>query len=292
MTEFSPLIIGAMRLGNWGAGFSQKALQQFVEGCIELGLNTFDHADIYGDYTTEGDFGQLLKETPSLRTKMKLITKCGIRMVCNNRPENLIKSYDTSKDYIIGSVEKSLVQLGTDHIDLLLLHRPDFLLDPHEVAGCFDSLQRSGKVLAFGVSNFSPAKYELLNSFFPLVTNQVEISLLKRNAFTDGTLDQCIRHKIRPMAWSPVGGGALFKDSEDPVMKRIHKAGKELCEKYNCELDQLLYAWLLLHPAQIIPVLGTSNVERVRSAHEALSLRLAREDWYLLWTAATGQEVE
>ena len=292
MNEYPPLVIGTMRLGKWGMNFAKKDFQQFVEGCLAMGLNAFDHADIYGNYTTQEDFGNLLKESSSFRGEIKLITKCGIRLIAEERPENIVKSYDTRQEYIIHSVETSLKQLGTDYLDLLLIHRQDYLMDPHEVAESFQALQQSGKVLKFGVSNFAPAYYETLNAFFPLMTNQVEISLLKRDAFTDGTLDQCLRHKVRPMAWSPLGGGILFAESNEPEIQRIRQVGEDLCDQYNCELDQLLYAWLLLHPAGIMPVLGTSNLKRVKAAFEALPIRLDRQDWYRLWQAATGKEID
>ena len=289
--DFSSLIIGTMRLGSWGAGFTQKEFERYVDACLAIGLNTFDHADIYGDYTTEPVFGKLLKNISSLRSNLQLITKCGIKMVHENRPAHTIKSYDTSRAHIIQSVENSLKNLNTDYLDVLLIHRPDYLLDPAEVAGCFTALRDEGKVKAFGVSNFSTAEFDLLNHYFPLITNQVEISLLKLDAFTNGTLAQCMAKGIRPMAWSPVGGGVLFGPSSDSAVFRIKMAGKKLCKKYGCDLDQLLYAWLLRHPASIIPILGTSNIERVRSAKTSLDIQLDREDWYVLWSASTGEDV-
>ncbi|MGD1957694.1 MAG: aldo/keto reductase family oxidoreductase [Fulvivirga sp.] len=289
--DFSPLIIGAMRLGKWGVNFNTNEYESFINGCLDLGFDTFDHADIYGDYTTEAEFGAVLKKSPSLRKRIKLITKCGIKMVSPNRPEHKVKSYDLSADHIIKSVEHSLVELSTDHIDLLLLHRPDYLMNPEEIAGGFTKLKSEGKALGFGVSNFSTSQFDLLHKHYPLTTNQIEVSLLQRNAFDDGTLDQCLGLGLKPMAWSPLGGGALFKTSEDEMINRIQKVGNELCDGYNCGLDQLLYAWGLAHPAGIIPVLGTSNLERIGLAKAALEIKISREDWYRLWTAATGNEV-
>ena len=289
--DFSPLIIGAMRLGRWGANFSDDQLEQYVNECLELGLDTFDHADIYGDYTTELSFGKLLVNNPGLRSRMKIITKCGIKMVHENRPAHTLKSYDTSREHIVHSVENSLRNFNTDYLDLLLIHRPDYLLDPAEVAECFTELKNAGKVKAFGVSNFSADEFDLLDRHFPLVTHQLEISLLNRDAFMNGTLLQCMSKDIRPMAWSPVGGGLVFQPSSAPVVNRIKRASKPLCEKYGCDLDQLLYAWLLRHPAAILPVLGTSNIERVKSAKKSLDIPLDREDWYVLWSASTGEDV-
>ena len=223
--DFSPLIIGTMRLGRWGAGLKTQQLERFVNACVEMDLRTFDHADIYGDYTTESDFGQLLKNNSSLRAELQLITKCGVKLLHANRPDHTIKSYDTSREHILMSVENSLRNLQTDYLDVLLIHRPDYLLNPQEVAECFTELRDSGKVRAFGVSNFTPDQFDMLNTCFPLITNQVEISLLTLNPFTDGTLSQCMLSNIRPMAWSPVGGGALFKPSSDPAVQPHQNGG-------------------------------------------------------------------
>lgn len=286
-----PLVIGAMRLGNWGAKLNTTALETFVQGCLELGLTAFDHADIYGDYTTEAELGEVLKVSPSLRSQLQLITKCGIRTMTDNRPKHKIKSYDSSAAHIVKSVETSLQNFQTDYLDMLLIHRPDYLMEPDEIAQAFTQLREQGKVLHFGVSNFTPSQFNLLNDSFELVTNQVEISLLKRDALEDGTLDQCMQLGVRPMAWSPLGGGALFTDAADEDIQRIINAEEALCSKYNCELDTLLYAWLLRHPAGIIPVTGTSKLERIKSAHAALGIELKREDWYALLEAAVGRRV-
>ncbi|MGB5821973.1 MAG: aldo/keto reductase [Saonia sp.] len=287
----SPYIIGTMRLGSWGSNLLTKEYEEFIEGCLELGLIDFDHADIYGDYTTEADFGKVLKSRPDLRKKIRITTKCGIKMMTDNRPQHLLKSYDLSKEHIKTSVEKSLKSLQTDYIDVLLLHRPDYLLDPHEIAAAFSDLKKEGKVHTFGVSNFSPSQFDLLNSLTPLATNQVEISLLQRKAFEDGTLDQCLRYKSIPAAWSPLGGGLLFKDSENDGVKAIKGVLDTLSKKYGLAADQILYAWLRKHPAGIIPVLGTSKLERIRTAHNALNTTITHEEWYMLWEAAIGGEI-
>ena len=182
-------------------------------------------------------------------------------------------------------------ELGVDQLDLLLIHRPDFLMNPHEIAEAFTRLKKEGKVKTFGVSNFTPSQFEMLNSFFPLVTNQVEISLLHRNAFQDGTLDQCLRLGITPTAWSPFGGGEIFSKSEKPEIIRIQKTAKELAKKYNASIDQILLAWILKHPAGIIPVLGSTKIARIKTALAALPMKITHEEWYELWEAAVGNEV-
>ncbi|MEM1320054.1 MAG: aldo/keto reductase [Bacteroidota bacterium] len=289
--QFSPVIIGTMRLGQWGEQFSTDQLEGFIEECLALGLKDFDHADIYGHYTTEAEFGAVLKRRPDLRDQLQITTKCGIKLVCEQRPSHRLKSYDSTKAHIITSAERSLQDLHLDTIDLLLLHRPDYLLHPQEVAEAFEQLRSAGKVKHFGVSNYSPSQFDMLHSFTPLVTNQVEISLLHLQSFQDGTLDQCLKHRTVPTAWSPLGGGSLFRPSDDARVQRVRKVATALAEQHEVGLDQILLAWLAKHPAGIIPVLGTSKVKRIQSALEAVRLVLSHEEWYELWEASVGVEV-
>jgi len=289
--NFSPLIIGTMRLGKWGVQMTTDQLEQFIDACLDLGLRDFDHADIYGAYTEEAAFGAVLRKRPDLRNKMQLTTKCGIKMLSPNRPNHRIKSYDSGKAHILSSVEHSLKALHTDYIDLLLLHRPDYLMDPQEVAETFEQLKREGKVGHFGVSNFTTSQVNMLQQFTPLVNHQVEISLSHLSPFKDGTLDQCLQHGIRPAAWSPYGGGSLFKETDNPILLGTQQTAKELAKKYDATIDQIMLAFLKRHPSGIIPVLGTSKIKRIKSALKACSIQLSREDWYELWQAATGLEV-
>ncbi len=289
--EFAPLTIGTMRLGQWGAKMNTNELEKFIEGCIELGFTDIDHADIYGHYTTEDEFGKLLKAKPSLKGKINLITKCGIRMIADNRPAHKIKSYDLGANHIRSSVENSLKALSVESIDLLLLHRPDLLMSPYEIAEVFQELKQAGKVKHFGVSNFTTSQFHLLNSFTPLVTNQVEASITHLTPFNDGTFDQCILNNIRPMIWSPLGGGAIFGDDKDDRINRIKQIANQLAQKHDAKLDQLLMAWLLKHPSKMVPVLGTTKIERVKHIKEALGIKLSREEWYELLEASTGHEV-
>lgn len=289
--QFSPVIAGAMKWGIWGSAFNTQEYLSILEKCVELGVTTIDHADIYGHYTTEAEFGAALKQAPHLREKIQLITKCGIRMITPNRPSHEIKSYDASKKHIIASAEQSLKNLQTDYIDLLLIHRPDPLLHPDEVAEAFSQLRNSGKVLHFGVSNFTPSQFTMMHSRFPLATNQIEASILHREPFIDGTLDICLEKNIIPTAWSPLGGGLLFSENPDDETKRIKEAAISLQEKYQLSLDELLIAWLCQHPSGIVPVLGTSKVERIQGALKASKVIMDREDWFKLWQASLGQEV-
>lgn len=289
--QFSPFIVGTMRLGEWGVNMDSKDLEKFIDGCLDLGLKDFDHADIYGHYTEEARFGEVIKRRPDLKSKIQITTKCGIKLVTPNRSAHSLKSYDSTRRHIVQSAENSLEALGIESIDLLLIHRPDYLMNAHEVASAFSDLKESGKVKSFGVSNFTPSQFDLLRSFTPLVTNQIEVSVLHRNAFEDGTLDQCQKYGIQPTAWSPLGGGTLFKDTKDAAIIRIKNVLATLSDKHEATLDQLLYAWLLKHPSRIVPVLGTTKIERIKLALEARAIDLSHEDWYMIWEAALGEEV-
>lgn len=288
---FSRISLGMWRLNDWK--FTGKQLLDFVTRAVELGLTTIDHADIYGSYSCEEQFGKALLLNPSLRQKMQLVSKCGIKLVSPNRQEHAFHGYDTSKAHILKSVENSLQNLKTDFLDVLLIHRPDPLMNADEVATAFSDLKQSGKVRFFGVSNFMPFQFDLLQSRldFPLVTNQVEVSVLKMDALHDGTLDQCQKLKISPMAWSPFGGGELFSGNSEKAIRvrnELQKMGDELGGK---NIDQIALAWLLLHPSHIIPVLGTGNFERVQSASGALNIHLSQDQWFRIWTASAGNEV-
>lgn len=289
---FSKIIAGTMKWGAWGSKFDVVTYERMIKDCLGMGVTTFDHADIYGDYTTEEEFGKVLKQQTGLRKQMQIISKCGIRKVSVNRPQNIIKSYNTSYKYILESVETTLENLGTDYIDCLLIHRPDPLLDADEVAKAFTILKEQGKVLHFGASNFRRWQVDLLNSRFKLEVNQVECSLLHLDPFVDGTLDQCQQHKIIPMAWSPLGGGNIFSlEDDDERNKRIIAVASILAQKYNSLADIILFSWLLTHPSGIHPVLGTSKSDRIRNAVAATEIKLEREEWFMLWRASTGKEV-
>ncbi len=280
-----------MKWGKWGSCFSTSAYLSAIEFCAENNINSFDHADIYGDYTTEKEFGDALKNNSALRTKIQLITKCGIKMLSVNRPANKIKSYDTSSKYIIQSAEQSLENLHTDYIDVFLLHRPDPLMNPIEIAEAFTKLKQQGKVLHFGVSNFTPSQVTIINKYFPVEVNQIEISVSHLEPFHNGQLDQCIEHKIIPMAWAPLGGGSIFSAIPDQKSKRILAVAQGLDKKYSAGIDNILLAYLTAHPAGIIPVLGTSKIERLKSAIANTGLQLEREEWFMLWAASTGHDV-
>lgn len=289
--RFSRLVPGLMRLPQWR--LSSAELLGWIKACLEQGLTTFDHADIYGAYTCEELFGRALALEPSIREQMQLVTKCGIKLVTPARPDHRLKSYDTGRAHILASVENSLRALHTDRIDLLLIHRPDPLMDADEVAEAFGLLRQEGKVLHFGVSNFTPAQFDLLASRldFPLVTNQVEFSLLHMDPIYDDTFDQCQRLRARPMIWSPLAGGALFRD-DDPDTAALRAALEQVGQELGgAAVDQVALAWVLRHPVGGLPVLGTGRMERIRDAVAAAALEMTREQWFTIWQAAAGEEV-
>ncbi len=289
--KFSRIVAGVWKWGKWGWNLNDQQTLTLVKQCLEQNVTTFDHADIYGDYTTEANFGKIFKLQPALRDKVQLVTKCGIKLVSENRPQHKIKSYDTSKAHILESVDKSLKNLNTDYLDLLLIHRPSPLMNPSEIAEAFTALRATGKVLHFGVSNFSPAQYRMLSSRTELVTNQIEASILQLSPFLDGTLDQCVEKRMSPMAWSPLGSGKVFSTEPVEQVLRIRKVANELGEKYNAGLDQILLAFLLKHPARILPVLGTARAERIAAAVQALNIELTQEEWFELWQASQGKNI-
>lgn len=287
--EFSRLVMGTWRLLDDPPLTPQETLR-VMEECVDLGITTFDEADIYGDYGSETLFGKALALNPSLKYNIEVVTKCGIKLISDQRPSYHLKHYDTSKQHIIDSVENSLKVMGLEHIDLLLLHRPDPLMHPDEIAEAFMLLNEHGKVFHFGVSNFTVRQFELLQSRLrmPLVTNQLEVSLLKREAMLDGNIDYLMQHKRSPMAWSPFGGGSLFRKHKEN--EPLHKVMDELSQKYDdAGYDQLALAWLYHHPAKLLPILGTRKIERIHAAAVSENIQLTNEEWFKLWSAAGGQ---
>lgn len=288
MLKLSPIIIGTMRWGSWGADHSEKEVQNLIEVCTENGLSTFDHADIYGDYTTEKLFGNAFREMSLEREEIQLISKCGIQLPGGNSPYK-IKSYNYSKEYIIKSVNSSLNNLQTDYLDLFLLHRPSPLMNSEEVAEAFLILKDGGKVKAFGVSNFSVSQFNLLDHYFPLETNQIEVSLNNTSAFYDGTIDQLLQKKLRPLAYSVLGNYFTENSAENIRIKQILST---LCANYNAEENQMLLAFLLKHPSSILPIIGTSRAEQIKVLKKSLSINLDLQDWFQLLEAKNGQEVD
>ncbi|KAJ3279895.1 hypothetical protein HK104_001085 [Borealophlyctis nickersoniae] len=268
------------------------AILSRIRRCVELGITTFDCADIYGwphDHASERLFGDALRLDPTLRKQIQIISKTGIRL------DTPVKHYDLSSEYIVRRVKESLEALGTDYLDVLLIHRPSPMMNAQEVADAFMSLHTSGTVRHFGVSNFAPSQIDLLQSRlpFPLVTNQIEINPLRLDPFHDGTLDHAQRLKMSPTAWSPLAGGAFFRDEESPRVEKVksvlESVAKELGE--DVTVDQVMYAWLLAHPSNIVVVLGTNSTPRIEQAAKATALTLATMQWFAILEASAGQPV-
>ena len=288
-----------MALGLWRAGrvrLPQARLVELIAASLDAGINSFDLADIYGDYAGEEAFGAALAAFGVARDAVRLVTKCGVGNPSATRPHIRVKHYDNGSAHLLTSVDASLRLLRTDYIDLFLVHRPDFLLDADELAEALTAVVRAGKVRHVGVSNFSPSQQRLLASRLQglpggLAANQIELSVLRREPFSDGTLDLCQEQRCRPMAWSPLGGGALFT-GEGLVEQRLRGALNEVGEAIGAAgLDQVALAWLMRHPSGIVPVLGTTDPVRVASAAGAAALRMDRQQWYQIWQAATGTPI-
>lgn len=289
--EGSRIAQGFWRCHEWG--MCPRERLSFIEACLDMGVTTFDHADIYGEYQCESLFGEGLALNPSLRDKMEIVTKCGILLPSSNRPDIAVHRYDYRSKHILESVDRSLAALQCDYIDTLLLHRPSPLMDADEVAQAFDLLFTLGKVKHFGVSNFTPAQFDLLQSRLdaPLIVNQVELSPLALQHFEDGTLDHAQRHAVTPMAWSPFAGGDLFRGAPDARMLRVRGVLNEIAHAYNVTMDQVVIAWLLRHPSGICPVMGSGKVDRLNSAVNATKLLLSDDEWFKVWIASQGHSV-
>lgn len=293
--ESSRFIYGCMRIaGDYSTSDRSKG-KRAIMTALDAGYNHFDHADIYGGGASESIFGELLAEQPHLREQMIITSKAGIRPK-NNDDSYAPTRYDFNQKYLLASVEGSLKRLNTDHLDLFLLHRPDYLFDANEVAETFALLKASGKVKHFGVSNFKPSQLALLKSAMsmPLLVNQVEINIHNIDTLFDGTLDQCQQHDITPIAWCPLGGvaysawGNTFSVEDE---QRIESELNNQSKRYGCAPWQVILAWLLKHPANICPIIGSTTPERIVAAKQALAIDYSREDWYRLLEARNGQAV-
>lgn len=285
-TKFSRMISGAMTWGSWGKKLSKKEMMELMHHSIECGLTTFDHADIYGSYSTEADFGAAFGDSGIKREDIQLITKCGIQLM--DRKKNRINHYQYDKDYIIWSAEESLKKLKTDYLDFFLIHRPSPLMNPNEIAEAARHLLVSGKIKQFGVSNFTTSQMAMLEKAVPVEGNQVEFSLTHHDPMYDGVFDDCIANKRMAMAWSPLG--SFFRE-DDEQGARIKAAMEPLKDKYDADESQLLLAWILKHPAKVHPVIGTTNKKRMELAAKAVKIDLELQDWFALLVAAQGHDV-
>ncbi|WP_100371800.1 aldo/keto reductase [Bacillus sp. FJAT-45037] len=289
--SFSRFVHGLWRLSDWNLS-KEKTLSLMTEA-YEQGITTFDHADIYGGYTCEERFGEALALNPSFREKIEIVTKCGIVLESSNRPLHKSHHYNTSKAHIIDSVERSLQSLHTDYIDVLLIHRPDPMMDPTEVAEAFRTLKSDGKVRAFGVSNFKDHQLNMLQSYVDdkLITNQIEVSPYELENVDDGTLNHCLENRIAPMAWSPLAGGRLFTGEDEKSIRLRETLTKVSKEIEANSIDQVAYAWILNHPAKIMPIIGSGNIERIKGALASSELELSLDQWFEILHSSMGHDV-
>lgn len=286
--SLSRLVYGMWRLGD-DADTTPAHVQAKIEACLEQGLTTMDQADIYGDYGAEEILGNCLKAAPQLRDQIEIVTKCDIIAPIGRHSGVRVKYYDTSRAHIEASVEQSLRLMNIEQIDLLLIHRPDPFMDHVETGSTLDNLVESGKVKAIGVSNFRPWDWRLLQSAMTskLATNQIEMSVVAHESFTNGDLAFLQEHGISPMAWSPLGGGAIFGKEHPTITAKL----SEVAERYDVDSAAVAVAWLLAHPAKIIPVLGTNKLSRISELSKALRVEMDRQTWFEIYTAALGREV-
>lgn len=276
-----------MNWGVWDKNLNTSEMANLINVCCENKITTFDHADIYGGYTTEASFGNALTESKISREKIQLISKCGIQHISENR-QNKVKHYDYSKDYIIWSVENSLKNLQSDYLDVLLLHRPSPLMNADEIAEAVEKLKTDGKILDFGLSNFTPSQTDLIRSKTEVSYNQIQFSATDFSAMLDGSLDYMQVNTIRPMAWNPLG--TVFRENTDQT-KRLKTLLADLVSKYHVGSDTILLSWILQHPAKIIPIAGTVNVSRLQQLFKATEFKLEREEWFSIWTESMGNQV-
>ncbi len=286
-TKLSPVIAGTMNWGVWDKNLTPTQMSILIQIFIENSITTFDLADIYGGYTTEASFGRALERSKVDRSKIQLISKCGIQYVCEER-NNKIKHYQYDKDYIVWSVEKSLKDLKTDYLDVLLLHRPSPLMVADEIAEAVEKLKKEGKIIDFGVSNFTNSQTELLRTKTQVVYNQIQFSATHHEAMLDGSFDYMQVHNIRPMAWNPLG--SVFRENTSQT-RRLKELLANLVSKYSVGSDTILLAWILKHPANIIPIAGTINSARIQSLRKATELNMDIQDWFAIWVESQGHRV-
>lgn len=285
-SRFSSIIAGTMNWGSWDKKLSTSEMSNIINVCVENKITTFDHAAIYGDYTTESDFGKALKSSKLQREKVQLISKCGL--IIPNANSTQVKQYESSKESMIKSVDASLKNLQTDYLDALLIHRPNPLMQADEIAEAVTRLKKEGKILDFGVSNFTVSQMELLRSKIEVNFNQIQFSATHYEAMLDGSLDYMQMHGIQPMAWNPLG--TVFREDTNRT-RNLKKLLAKLVEKYEIGSDMILLAWILKHPSRIIPVAGTVNVGRLQNIHKATEMNLDQEDWFAIWTESMGNPI-
>jgi predicted oxidoreductase len=284
----SKIVAGTMNWGIWDKKLTIEEMESLIHVCVENKIHSFDHADIYGGYTTEAEFGKAFAKSSVNRDNVEFISKCGIQAIADNR-KTQVKHYDYSKKHIIWSAENSLKNLQTDYLDVLLLHRPSPLLQVDEVKDAIQQLMNEGKIKSFGLSNFTNSQTELIQTELPISYNQIQFSATHLEPMVDGSLDFMQKHDITPMSWNPLG--SVFREDSETT-RRLKRLLATLVEKYELGSDTILLSWIMRHPSKVIPVAGTVNVQRIKQLQKAIELNLDLEDWFAIWEASIGRKVD
>ena len=292
--KLSAMAYGVWRLAD-ATDTSVDANLARIDACLEQGITTFDHADIYGDYRCEALFGQAVKSRPALRAQIEIVTKTDIMLLSQAWPNTRVKHYDTTPAHVTASVDRSLKNIGVDVIDVLLIHRPDPLMDADALGACLDALINSGKVKAVGVSNFMPWDCDLLQSRMTnrLQTNQIELGLTHTSPFINGQVAHAQTYRMPLMAWSPLGGGRLISDAGQAgsPAARLRTKLEALATESQVDITAVAIAWLMHHPVKVMPVMGSNQLNRIKLFSQALQVPMDRQTWFELYELANGHEV-
>lgn len=289
MSNISKVVAGVIRWGSWGTKMSSSKMANMISSCVEYGVTTFDHADIYGNYTTEREFGDSLILSGVSRESVQLITKCGIIKPCSEKPDFQISHYNTSKRHILESVDQSLDNLNTDYIDVLMINRPSPVMNYEEMAEAFHILKESGKVREFGAVNFSSHQMNAFRRFYPIMSNQMEVSMTHLDPLFDGSIDTCMQHDITPMSWSPLGGGSIYTHTK--AGKKLETRLQAVADKYGWTLSEMAILFLMYHPAGILPVINYSKPDKVKETADLLDVQITNEQWFEILIASKGEEL-
>lgn len=289
MNNISKVVAGVIRWGSWGAQLSSSKMASLIEACVESGVTTFDHADVYGNYTTEREFGDAMILSGVSRDQIQLITKCGIIKPCSEKPGFKISHYNTSKRHILESVDQSLTNLNTDYIDVLMINRPSPIMNYEEMAEAFHILKEAGKVREFGVVNFSSDQIRAMAKFYPITSHQSELSITNLNPLLDGTIDTCIANDILPMSWSPIGGKLIFTNTK--AGRTREKMLEEYASENGWSITEMALLFLFHHPAGIRPVINYSKADKFKEVVDLSEIVLSNEQWFEMFIVLHGREL-
>lgn len=289
MVQFSRIVAGVIRWGSWGSKLSSSKMANMISTSFENGVTTFDLADVYGNYTTEREFGDALILSGVSREEIQIISKCGIIKPCAEKPGFKISHYNTSKRYILDSVDLSLENLNTEYLDVLMINRPSPIMDYREMGEAFHQLKESGKVREFGVVNFSPDQIRAMRRFYPIVTHQSDLSMTHLEPMMDGTIDTCIANDMVPMSWSPLGGDKIYTNTK--AGKKLEAKLTKYAESFGWTLSEMALLFLLHHPAGILPVVNYAKADKILETIELLDVEISNEDWFEILIMLQGKDL-